>query len=246
MDRPESLPAPGLDHAVGVDVVDVTAPRARDRAADTRFLDRVFTEEERERIRASDLRDRTLWTLWAAKEAAFKVVSKLLGSPPVFRHADFQVLGAPGEPLRRVLHTASQVQVEVGVEADDHRVLVWAWNGGRAEILVARSSVADALSLLGLGTSRSDWETSVLQPEELESVHSLASALVRLMARRDAARMLGTPEAELTIVCGPGDPGRRLPFLHRRGRPAPEMDISISHDTGELAWAIRRREPSQG
>jgi phosphopantetheine--protein transferase-like protein len=246
VDLPESVPPSGLEYVVGVDVVDVTAPRTRDRAADTRFLDRVFTGEERERIQASPLRDRMLWTLWAAKEAAFKVVSKLHGAPPVFRHADFQVMGPPDEPVRRVLHKASQIQVEVGVEADDRRVLVWAWDGRTPEILVARASVEDALALLGLGSNRQEWEASALRPEELESVHSLSSALVRLMARRDAARMLGAPEGELTVVCSPGDPGRRLPFVYRVGRHAPEVDISLSHDSGELAWAIRRRGPHQG
>ncbi len=44
---------------------------------DRRFIARVFTPEEQERIDRSESPDATLWMLWAAKEAAFKAVSKL-------------------------------------------------------------------------------------------------------------------------------------------------------------------------
>ena len=40
---------------------------------------------------ASDRPDELLWRLWAAKEAAFKVVSKIRGAPPLFVHPAFRV-----------------------------------------------------------------------------------------------------------------------------------------------------------
>ena len=43
-----------LDGYVGVDVVDLTADRLRDRGLSPRFLDRVFTDSERARIRKAD------------------------------------------------------------------------------------------------------------------------------------------------------------------------------------------------
>lgn len=244
MTRTPAGPVLEAGRFVGVDVVDLTAPRTMERASDARFLQRVFSPEERERIRVSPAPDRVLWTIWAAKEAAFKVISKMAGSPPVFRHADFRVAGPPDAPIRHV--RCGSAEVEVGMDSDDRRILVWAWNGSSPEILVARSSVEDALALLGLDRDRERWEESALHPEERDAVHSLASALVRIMARRDAAHVLGVPRERLAIVCPPGDPGRRPPFLHQGGKPAPEVDLSLSHDGDELAWAIRRWELPRG
>lgn len=227
-----------------MDVVDLTAPRTADRTGDSRFLQRVFTPEERERIRHSTDPHQTLWTIWAAKEAAFKVISKIAGEPPVFRHADFRVAGPPDTPIRRVIHGATEV--EVGVDPHPRRILVWAWDGDMPEIMVARATVEDGLATLGLGRDWTDWEDAVLRPEERDAAHSLSSALVRILARRDASRVLGAEEEELAVVCGPGDPGRRPPFLHRGGHLARGADLSISHDGAELAWAIRRLHPLRG
>ena len=64
---------------VGNDVVDLDQPRCAGKAEDTRFVDRVFTAFERERIVEAPDPDRALWRRWAAKESAYKVVTKLLG-----------------------------------------------------------------------------------------------------------------------------------------------------------------------
>ncbi len=83
---------PQLWH-LGNDVVDRADTRYRDKARDDRFLRRVFAEEEEGAIRDARDPDLALWLRWTAKEAAFKSVTKFLGSPPVFHHRDFRVLG---------------------------------------------------------------------------------------------------------------------------------------------------------
>ena len=99
---------------MGVDVVDLTDPRTRDRSGDSRFLDRVFAPGERARIRAAADPSREVWVLWAAKEAAFKVVSKLQGEIPVFHHAAYQVSDEPGRPVSALRY--GDTRLEVGVE----------------------------------------------------------------------------------------------------------------------------------
>ena len=61
---------------VGNDVVDLSDPRWAHKEGDERFLARVFTPSERRAIEAAPDPARALWAHWAAKEAAFKVVSK--------------------------------------------------------------------------------------------------------------------------------------------------------------------------
>lgn len=63
--------------SIGNDIVDLTSPDSIGKSRDRRFIARVFTPEEQERIDRSESPDTTLWMFWAAKESAFKAVSKL-------------------------------------------------------------------------------------------------------------------------------------------------------------------------
>ncbi|MBN2568531.1 MAG: 4-phosphopantetheinyl transferase family protein, partial [Deltaproteobacteria bacterium] len=46
------------------------------KSRDVRFIKRVFTEYEERLISIAETPDKVLWTLWAAKEASYKAVSK--------------------------------------------------------------------------------------------------------------------------------------------------------------------------
>jgi hypothetical protein len=61
---------------LGNDIVDLKTAHARGKAGDARFIARVFTSAEQEAILRSAHPDALLWTFWAAKEAAYKAVSK--------------------------------------------------------------------------------------------------------------------------------------------------------------------------
>ena len=61
---------------VGNDIVDLDLPENRGRSRDRRFVERVFTPGEQAAIERSACPDNLLWALWAAKEAAFKAVSR--------------------------------------------------------------------------------------------------------------------------------------------------------------------------
>ena len=84
-----SSPEPRL--RLGNDVVDLDAPRVRGKASDERFLRRILHDSERSLVDAADDREAELWSLWAAKESGYKVVSKLEGVPPPFVHERFVV-----------------------------------------------------------------------------------------------------------------------------------------------------------
>jgi phosphopantetheinyl transferase (holo-ACP synthase) len=79
---------------IGNDIVDLTAPENRGKSGDRRFRARVFTAAEEEWIDAAPSPDTALWTLWAAKEAAFKTAVKL--KPGLtFRHREYAVTNLP-------------------------------------------------------------------------------------------------------------------------------------------------------
>lgn len=222
---------------VGVDVVDLTRHRATSRSRDQRFLDRVFTGREQERIRVSPDPEVEVWILWAAKEAAFKVLTKVAGTPPVFRHRAFETTDEPGDPARVLRHESGSVHL--GVHADAHRVMVHAWDDPSSLVVASHLTVERASHELAVCEPLERWQSGRFAPEELDAVHGVSSALVRLLARREAAALLRLPEERLSIVCPPGPTGLRPPYLHLDGAPLQGVDLSLSHDGAHLAWALR-------
>ncbi len=71
-------------------MVDLGDPAIADHHENERFVARVCTNEERARVAAADDPRALLWTLFAAKEAAYKVVVKL-GRAPGFAHRKFEI-----------------------------------------------------------------------------------------------------------------------------------------------------------
>ena len=111
---------------VGNDVVDLTDPLIAEHHQRPRFVARVCDGEERARIVTSA----DLWALFAAKEAAYKVLVKL-GYSPGFGHREISV--APD------LHTVSWRgrELELSVEQGEHYVHALAWTGeGRRPLAV--------------------------------------------------------------------------------------------------------------
>src|SRR5512147_2410613 len=62
---------------LGNDVVDLGDPETRPDARHPRFDARVFTREERAALASAAQPERLRWSLWAAKEAAYKCLKKL-------------------------------------------------------------------------------------------------------------------------------------------------------------------------
>jgi len=75
---------------VGNDVVHLSDPQIASHHRRPRFVERVCCEDEVRRVGLSDAPHRLLWSLFAAKEAAFKAVVKLRPGIP-FAHRRFQV-----------------------------------------------------------------------------------------------------------------------------------------------------------
>lgn len=62
---------------VGNDIVDLTQSTAKKKSRNIRFLNRVFTPDEQDFILSSSaFPELRLWCCWAAKEAAYKAISK--------------------------------------------------------------------------------------------------------------------------------------------------------------------------
>lgn len=74
---------------VGNDVVDLDDPETAAEGLNPRFDARVFSNDELERIAAAEDSRRLRWTLWAAKESAYKLC-KRKDATAIFAHARFE------------------------------------------------------------------------------------------------------------------------------------------------------------
>jgi phosphopantetheinyl transferase (holo-ACP synthase) len=236
---------------VGNDVVDLANPRTEGRGSDDRFLARVFDDAEQAAIRAEGGSDVELWSRWAAKEAAFKAISKVIGVQPAFLHRTFKVEWSSGVDADTPAHDAGEVLVRQGVvRHGDHVADVTVLHRPGAVHAVAlcapdrtpaSATVHRRVERLVDPTSR--WSGSLedlmsrFSQREADAVRSVESAAVRLGARAEVAQLLGVAEERVEIVCDPGPVSRRPPRVLLDGTAA-RADVSLSHDGGCIAWAI--------
>ncbi len=61
---------------VGNDIVDLKAPAAKGKSSNTGFVKRVLTKNETLTMLNAEKPDTLLWLFWAAKETAYKAISK--------------------------------------------------------------------------------------------------------------------------------------------------------------------------
>jgi phosphopantetheinyl transferase (holo-ACP synthase) len=201
-----------IPEVVGNDVVDLTDPAIADHHRRERFLSRVCTADEQTRVAtASDL-----WTLFAAKEAAYKALVKL-GSSPGFAHRDLRV--APDLSAVRW----REHELTLWVSSDGQRVHAVAWSAGARWPIM---SVACAKSECGgRGASPHPWEE--------------ASSAVRALLRDLLATEIGCAARELEVVrepmAGAWD-GFGPPRVERNGTRM-DADVSLSHDGRFVAAA---------
>ena len=240
---------PGTAHVwhLGNDIVDLRDSRHEGKARDLRFLRRVLSDSEQRDIRQSPDPDQALWIRWAGKEAAFKTVSKSVGTPPVFVHSCFRVtlpgpVANPSDPqsapppMTRFGHVEYQdLRLPLRIEVNGRllHALTWIPHPGG-------STPPFSWGAAKMPEEDQGWKRTLeprFSPAEWECISHRASALARMAARQALADTLTLEEGSLEIRCGPGSPGRRIPQVFSRDEILP-VDLTLSHHGHYLAWAF--------
>jgi phosphopantetheinyl transferase (holo-ACP synthase) len=156
---------------LGNDVVDLGDPETQPGARHPRFDARVFTREERALLAAAPDSERLRWSLWAAKEAAYKCMKKL----------------APETCFS---------PVRFAVQLDTERTGSVACGGRRLRLAL----FAEDDALHAVATDAADPERGVVRAlAELLEADTDASQAVRRLAREKAAAQLGCDPEQLSI-----------------------------------------------
>ena len=229
---------------VGNDIVDLAEPGVAGKERDRRFMDRVFTPAERERILAAAAPTLALWKTWAAKETAFKIASKLREGV-VFAHRKFEVVpDTAAEPERAI---GEAIGLWASVHFDDLEIRV-RWETARDYVhcvghLVRGEHGAQPAVRGRRGAPARCWPGilhdgqalgGALSSAEQASVHSSASERARLLARRlmDRWDLQGAEIVRLWRAWGWSPP-----VVSHQGRPVAGFDVSLSHD-GRFVAAV--------
>jgi len=216
---------------VGNDIVDLSDPRNRGKSRDHRFIQRVFTPSERDRIAGSENPDREIWTLWTAKETAYKALSKsspsLSSAPSLF--AVTLSLPHPSAPRSDVIHGAVACpfgRVAVRIYRTDEYVHCV---GAEEDADPAEGIIAHVIRLAdGTGASPS--------PDE--------SRLTRDAAVQGLSTHLGLKAEEIEIRRIKKDRELGPPVVYVRGEKT-TVDISLSHDGSLGAFAFVALQSSE-
>lgn len=223
---------------MGNDIVDLEAPCNRGKSGDGRFLERVFTPEERDLIAGVARPDALLWSLWAAKEAAYKAVSR--GNPHVcsiprrYRvvpgTAPLSFSGKDNDDINifsgRVFTPRGELALSV-VVAEGYVHALAAGSEAELEKIVRRVDRA------GVTEDARDFSCAD-HAGDSENIPD-PSAFVRARVLREIARRNNCSFDELEIRNDPAGPGAPRVFL--RGLPF-AAEISLSHDGRFTAFAL--------
>ena len=215
---------------IGNDIVDLAEPGVAGKERDRRFMDRVFTPAERARILEAAAPTVALWKAWTAKEAAFKLASKLRPRL-VFRHQAFEVLAAPGDGKGRPGASAADASQ---VRFEDLSISV-RWYAAREYIHCIAQLATDRWGLLAGVANDDEALDGVLSDAERESVYSMASARARLLARR-LTRQWDLHRVEVLRLWRTW--GWSAPVLVEEGCRLAAFDVSLSHDGRYVAAAL--------
>ncbi len=195
---------------VGNDVVDLHDPESRPEALHPRFDTRVFTPDEQEALRASASPHPLRWTLWAAKESAYKVAKKL-DSAVRFLPKDFEVrrIARGGEGGSVVVHETGPFDVRLD-RTDE-------WVRAVATIHAADAPSTHRLVCDGI--------------ERLEASGADPSRSVRELACAALGSRMNVGPGQVRIAADRG-----IPVALWRNRRLP-VDLSLSHHGRFVAWA---------
>lgn len=219
---------------IGNDVVDLSQLETRDKWRDARFVARVFAPPE-QRLIANEQSDRTLWTLWSAKEAAYKAISKQDGLRPLAR----EILVVPNSKGMIGYHSGRAHWREVKLSTS--------WRHGANSIhcttRIAGQNNDDEPEYnmqVDLRGSPSDFEPAPLSPRETLSARNEHSAAARQLAKWLLRTHDNTTYRGLEIIRPQLHRGFAAPRFEDNGRPLTGWDLSLSHHGNIVGAAILR------
>ncbi len=212
---------------VGNDVVDLRDSESQPEALHSRFDARVFTAAEREALGVSAAPYVLRWTLWAAKESAYKIAKKL---DPTVRFLWREFSTHPmGEGWLVVVHGPHSFDVRVS--RTDEWVHSVATHSSARHCSSTHGSARHGSARQDWAPLRSDGSSVGAGVERLTRSDADPSSAVRKFARAAVGSRVECPPSQIWIAAERG-----IPVAFWRERRL-SVDLSLSHHGRFVAWA---------
>ncbi len=240
---------------VGNDIIDLGESLPSNKSQDPRFLRRVFTPNEQQLILVSSNPELQLWFFWAAKETAYKIISKIK-TPPIFSHKLFQVtiksnvnlseskqrldiiydnyiIQAIGIWDKNKLHVAGYLNTKYS-QSQTHET-----HGHGIDLALLEQQTKTQLYCLTENDITYWSEQNNLDlhfsKTEQESINHTASATAKYKLKQDLAQKLGWDIKKLEVIRPSLNKKMHPPFLLYHGKKT-NIDISLSHHGEWVGW----------
>jgi phosphopantetheinyl transferase (holo-ACP synthase) len=205
---------------LGNDVIDLRDPESDPASLSPRFDARVFSAAERSRIAAAAEGKRMRWSLWAAKEASYKLARKR-DPRVVFSPVRFEVSFIDAARPTEAVVSGPGMRFDVSLEQDDHWIHAIAHFEGEA--------ADDAVHAVGCVAQE--------DPEATDGpAHAAPGRAVRALACRILADRCALPLGALSV-----QKRGRVPSMVVGGAEPIEIDLSLSHHGDFVAFACAPR-----
>jgi phosphopantetheinyl transferase (holo-ACP synthase) len=203
---------------VGNDVVDLKEPANADKSQDSRFLKKILTNTEIEFIKNAENPDAALWSCWAGKETAYKVLKKS------FPDAAF----LPRQWM--VTFNKSQVKYSNG------KVII----PGKGSVYIRLFSNSNYVHCVGADVlttlDKLVWSVEVLPEKKINP-----SLYLRYCLRQRLAKHFSLNSHHIKIKRTRENGELQPPHVYVSGRNT-DIDISLSHDGRFVAYVATLTE----
>ncbi|MBU0993473.1 MAG: 4'-phosphopantetheinyl transferase superfamily protein [Proteobacteria bacterium] len=211
-----------MKHA-GNDIIDLSSPHTQGKSKDRRYVKRILTSEEQDVVYRSVKPDKILWAFWAAKETAYKAVSKLnpfVTSIPVRYNCSIDKT-----------NSRKKLSGIVKTPVCDVAVAIYTHNDFVHCIGITGEANPDHEIIYGVHTLDCSAEPDFDRSSERESRY------VREMAQKRLESHLSWKEDEISITQNRQANGIFYPEVFLNNLKTP-VDLSLSHDGRFVAYAF--------
>ena len=205
---------------IGNDIVDWKDPANAKKSRDSRYLRKILTSAEIEFVRDAETPDIALWSLWACKETAYKVINKSgAGKPFLPRHW----------PV--TLNKSDKMLVEGEVAIPEGKTIFVRLSFAESYVhCIGSDNLPDLDEII--------WSADPL-PEAGTGRNLDPSLFVRQCLFRRLAAMYQLDFREIEIRRAKKNHELQPPYLYYKNKKTP-FDISLSHDGQFVAYAFIR------
>jgi phosphopantetheinyl transferase len=203
---------------VGNDIVDLKEPGNTRKSRDLHFLKKILTDAEIEFVQSAENSDKALWSCWAYKETAYKIIKKSRGHA-AFLPCQWSV----------IFKKSKSTYIDGEITAPSAPTVYLRLLSCAGYVHCVGTDCRDALEKIICNV--------VALPQQDKGEKPDASLFLRECLTQDLARYFHLKSSDININRIKENGELQPPYLFVSGKKS-DIDISLSHDGQFVAYAF--------